>query len=66
MPILARGIALSDTLQSKYQAKTGALNRGGGYSYPRALSEFLLKSVVIRIDFKASYSDKRLIYEYNP
>ena len=57
MPILARGIALSDTLQSKYQATTGALNGGGGGGdiHPRALSEFLLKSVVIRIDFNASY-----------
>ena len=42
--------------------------RGGGeYSYIRVLpDEFILKSVVIRIDFKRNSSGRTQIYEYEP
>ena len=40
---------------------------GGGYSYIRVLpDEFLLKSVVITVDFKRNSSDRTRIYEYAP
>ena len=40
---------------------------GGGYSYIRVLpDEFLLKSVVITVDFKRNSSGRTRIYEYAP
>ena len=40
---------------------------GGGYSYIRVLpDEFLLKSVVITVDFKGNSSGRTRIYEYPP
>ena len=40
---------------------------GGGYSYLRVLpDEFLLKSVVITVDFKRNSSGRTRIYEYAP
>ena len=40
---------------------------GGGYSYVRVLpEEFLLKSVVITVDFKRNSSGRTRIYEYAP
>ena len=39
----------------------------GGYSYIRVLpDEFLLKSVVIAVDFKRNSSGRTRIYEYAP
>ena len=45
------------------------IGRGGGgrYSYIRVLpDEFLLKSVVITVDFKRNSSGRTRIYEYVP
>ena len=40
---------------------------GGVYSYIRVLpDEFLLKSVVITVDFKRNSSGRTRIYEYTP
>ena len=51
------------------RAVTKALIGGGGgaYSYIRVLpDEFLLKSVVITVDFKRNSSGRTQIYEYTP
>ena len=52
------------------RAVTKALIGGGGvcgYSYIRVLAdEFLLKSVVITVDFKRNSSGRTRIYEYAP
>ena len=52
------------------RAVTKALIGGGGvgaYSYIRVLpDEFLLKSVVITVDFKTNSSGRTRIYEYAP
>ena len=50
------------------RALTKALiGEGGGYSYIRVLPyEFLLKSVVITVDFKRNSSGRTRIYEYAP
>ena len=51
------------------RAETKALIGGGGgvYSYIRVLpDEFLLKSVVITVDFKRNLSGRTRIYEYAP
>ena len=53
------------------RAVTKALIGGGGgggeYSYIRVLpDEFLLKSVVITVDFKRNSSGRTRIYEYAP
>ena len=48
------------------RAETKALI-GGVYSYIRVLpDEFLLKSVVITVDFKRNSSGRTRIYEYAP
>ena len=45
----------------------GARYLGRGYLYIRVLpDEFLLKSVVITVDFKRNSSDRTRIYEYAP
>ena len=52
-----------------YRAETKALIEGGGgvYSYIRILpDEFLLKSVVITVDFKRNSAGRMRIYEYAP
>ena len=51
-----------------HRAETKALIGGGGvYSYIRVLpDEFLLKSVVITVDFKRNSSGRTRIYEYAP
>ena len=51
-----------------YRAVTKALIGGGGrYSCIRILpDEFLLKSVVITVDFKRNLSGRTGIYEYAP
>ena len=47
------------------RAVTKALIGGGGYSYIRVLpDEFLLKSVVITVNFKRNSSGRTRIYEY--
>ena len=48
------------------QAVTKALIGGGGYAYIRVLpDEFLLKSVIITVDFKRNSSAKReYMHEY--
>ena len=50
------------------RAETKALIGGGGvYSYIHVLpDEFLLKSVVITVDFKRNSSGRTRIYEYAP
>ena len=50
------------------RAETKALIGGGGvYSYIRVLpDEFLLKSVVITVDFKRNSSGRTRVYEYAP
>ena len=52
------------------RAETKALIGGGGggiYSYIHVLpDEFLLKSVVITVDFKINSSGRTRIYEYAP
>ena len=50
------------------RAETKALIGGGGaYSYIHVLpDEFLLKSVVITVDFKRNSSSRTRIYEYAP
>ena len=51
------------------RAVTKALIGGGGgaYSYIRVLPDkFLLKSVVITVDFKRNSSGRTQIYEYAP
>ena len=50
------------------RAVTKALTGGGGgYSHIRVLpDEFLLKSVVITVDFKGNSSGRTRIYEYAP
>ena len=51
------------------RAETTALIGGGGdvYSYIRVLpDEYLLKSVVITVDFKRNSSGRTRIYEYAP
>ena len=50
-----------------FGAETRALIRGGGceYTYFRVLpDEFLLKSIVIRVDFKRNSSSRTRRYEY--
>ena len=64
-------MALSSGITSGYivtRAKTKALIGGGGvYSYIHVLlDEFLLKSVVITVDFKRNSSGRTRIYEYAP
>ena len=56
------------TIMGVGRAVTRALIGGGGeYSYIRVLpDEFLLKSVVIRVDFKRDSSGRTRIYEYSP
>ena len=50
-----------------YRAETKALIGGGVYSYIRVLpDEFLLKSLVITVDFKRNSSGRMQIYEYAP
>ena len=51
-----------------FRALTKAfIGEGGGYSYIRVLPyEFLLKSVVITVDFKRNSSCRTRIYEYAP
>ena len=53
---------------SGIRAETKALIGGGGvYSYIRVLpDEFLLKSVVITVDFKRNSSGRTRMYEYAP
>ena len=49
------------------RAVTKVLIGGGGYSYIRVLpDEFLLKSVVITVDFKRNSTIRTRIYEYAP
>ena len=49
------------------RAETKALIGGGVYSYIRVLpDEFLLKSVVITVDFKRNSSGRTRMYEYAP
>ena len=57
------------SLKLRALAVTKALIGGGGgeYSYILVLSdEFLLKSVVITVDFKSNSSGRTRIYEYVP
>ena len=50
-----------------HRAVTKALIGGSVYSYIRVLpDEFLLKSVVITVDFKRNSSGRTRIYEYAP
>ena len=58
--------ALISKLIVTSRAETKALIGGGGvYSYIRVLpDEFLLKSVVITVDFKRNSSGKTRLYEY--
>ena len=54
-------------INSLIRAETKALIGGGVYSYIRVLpDEFLLKSVVITVDFKRNSSGRTRIYEYAP
>ena len=54
-------------LLNSIRAVTKALIEGGEDSYIRVLpDEFLLKSVVIRVDFKRNSSGRTRIYEYAP
>ena len=57
---------LRTPLRFPNRAVTKALiGGGGGYSYIRVLpDEFLLKSVVITVDFKRNSSGRKRIYEY--
>ena len=58
--------ALSSEISTN-RAETKALIGGGAYSYIRVLpDEFLLKSVVITVDFKRNSSGRTRIYEYAP
>ena len=63
IPLLADGFSMY-----RIRAETKALIGGGGvYSYIRVLpDEFLLKSVVITVDFKRNSSGRTRIYEYAP
>ena len=64
-------VSLSSVMDGrKVEGRSQSVNwgGGGGYSYIRVLpDEFLLKSVVITVDFKRNSSRRARIYEYaNP
>ena len=52
---------------TEIRGETRALIGGGEYSYLLVLpDEFLLKSAVIKFNFKRNSSDRTRIYEYSP
>ena len=55
-------------LSTLFRGETRALIGGGGeYSYLLVLpDEFLLKSAVIKVNFKRNSSGRTRIYEYSP
>ena len=56
-------------LMSYWQGRNSSVNWGGGgeYSYLLVLpDEFLLKSTVIKLNFKRNSSGRTRIYEYSP
>ena len=67
-PLIDLSRLLKKRTNEPTRAETKALIGGGGaYSYIRVLpDEFLLKSVVITVDFKRNSSGKTQIYEYAP
>ena len=56
---------LKEAIRAVTKALIGGGGGGSGYSYIRVLpDEFLLKSVVVTVDFKRNSSGRTRIYEY--